>query len=155
MMRRLLCVVGALGLAGCLSSTEAPSGTPSDPTTETFASNLGVNISQMQKTEHGVFYKEVSVGTGATLSAPVTVVITYRGFLKNGALFDSGAQVPLPLSNAAFGFQEGMLGMHVGGERLIVIPSELGYGGHDVITPSGTIPANSTLVFDVHLDQIP
>jgi FKBP-type peptidyl-prolyl cis-trans isomerase FkpA len=155
MMRRLLYLIGALGLAGCLSSTDVPSGTPSDPTTETFASNLGVNISQMQKTEHGVFYKDVSVGTGATLSAPVTVVVTYAGFLKNGALFDSGEQATIPLSNAAFGFQEGMIGMHLGGERLIVIPSELGFGSHDVITPMGTIPANSTLVFDVHLDQIP
>jgi FKBP-type peptidyl-prolyl cis-trans isomerase FkpA len=155
MMRRLLCVIGALGLAGCLSSTDASSGTPSDPTTETFASNLNVNISQMQKTTNGVFYKDISVGTGATLSAPVAVVVTYAGFLKTGTMFDSGSQVPIPLSNAVFGFQEGMLGMHVGGERLIVIPSDLGYGSRDVATPLGTIPANSTLVFDVHLDQIP
>jgi peptidylprolyl isomerase len=155
MMRRVLLLLGALGLAGCLSSTDAPVGTPSDPTTETFASNLGVDIAQMQKTEHGVFYKDVSVGTGATLSAPVAIVVTYAGFLKNGALFDSGSQSQFALSGSVIGFQEGMLGMRVGGERLIVIPSELGYGSRALATPLGTIPANSTLIFDVRLEQIP
>lgn len=151
LLKRLLIVIGALGLGACNLDVAQPSDHPSDPATETFASNLGVNISQMTKTPEGVYYKDVEVGTGAVLTSPTTVIITYAGFLKNGALFDKGSQVQVSLSNSVFGFQNGMMGMHEGGERLIVIPSALGYGSANV----ATIPPNSTLVFDVRLNQIP
>ncbi|HVX38336.1 MAG TPA: FKBP-type peptidyl-prolyl cis-trans isomerase [Gemmatimonadaceae bacterium] len=149
--KALFILAGTLALGACKLDVAQPSDSPSDPATETFASSLGINISQMTKTSAGVYYKDVKVGTGTELTSPVTVVITYNGFLKNGALFDSGSQITIPLSNSVFGFQDGMMGMREGGERLIVIPSALAYGSANV----QGIPPNSTLVFDVLLNQIP
>jgi FKBP-type peptidyl-prolyl cis-trans isomerase len=150
-MRRLLLLLGTLALAGCLNNNDAGDGTPSDPATETFASNLHIDIASMTKTAAGDYYKDVVGGTGGTIVAPVEVVITYAGFLTNGASFDAGTSIMLNLAGSVFGFQDAMLGMRVGGERVMVIPSALGYGQNQV----GVVPPNSTLIFDVKLEQIP
>ena len=155
-MKKLLLLLGCLSLAGCLD-VSSPENNPSDPATETFASSLGVNISQMQKVtvaDQTVYYKDISVGTGAQLSTitqTTTVVIDYAGFLKDGSNFTNGEQQnqPFQLASAILGLQAGMVGMNVGGERLIVIPSTLGYGP----SGNGPVPPNSTLIFDVRLDN--
>jgi len=155
-MKRVLLLVAAVALSGCnLDTGPQVTDNPSDPATETFAASLGVNISQMTKTTDGVYYKDLTVGTGAAISPPLStpfvVEIAYTGFLKDASVFDTSADARFDLTMAIFGFQEGMLGMKVGGERLIVIPSELGYGANNI---SG-IPPNSTLVFDVKLLSLP
>jgi FKBP-type peptidyl-prolyl cis-trans isomerase FkpA len=154
LMKNLLLLLGCLSLAGCLGSTEVADN-PSDPTTESFAPGLGVNISQMQAIAVGsgfVYIKDITVGTGPQLTTPTTVVLTYAAFLAKGTQVDQGTNVPFDLSSVIAGFQRGMLGMNVGGERLIVIPSALAYG---VAGAPPAIPPNATLVFDVRLDQIP
>jgi FKBP-type peptidyl-prolyl cis-trans isomerase len=154
LLKNVPLLLGCLSLAGCLGSTEVADH-PSDPTTESFAPGLGVNISQMQAIAVGsgfVYIKELTVGTGAQLDAPTTVVITYATFLANGTEVDEGSSVPYNLSSVIVGFQRGMLGMNVGGERLIVIPSALAFG---VQGSAPGVPPNATLVFDVRLDEIP
>ena len=118
---------------------------------EAFAASLGVNIPQMTKTPGGDYYKDITLGTGTTLTNQANVVVDYVGYLKNGVQFDSGSAVPFDLRRLVFGFGDGMIGMKVGGERLIVIPSDNGYGPYS----NGPIPPNSTLVFDVKLRSIP
>jgi FKBP-type peptidyl-prolyl cis-trans isomerase len=59
--------------------------------------------------------------------------------------------VQITLGNETVGLQEGLQGMRVGGERLIVIPSALGFGN----TVTGTVPPNSTLVYDIVVTSIP
>jgi FKBP-type peptidyl-prolyl cis-trans isomerase len=158
MMKRALLLFGALALTGCLDTT-APKG--SDPANETFATSLGVNIAQMQKTTSGTYYQDLTVGTGTPLSASTATVNTqvtfdYTGWLSNGTQFDAGTNAgPEALGGLLYGFVDGMIGMNVGGVRLIVIPSDLGYGNAAQSTPSGTsIPANSTLVFKVKLNSV-
>ncbi|MFI5228359.1 MAG: FKBP-type peptidyl-prolyl cis-trans isomerase [Gemmatimonadales bacterium] len=149
-MRRLLILAGTLGLSGCLNVAQ-PADNPTDPATETFAASLGVDIATMTKTGLGDYYKDLIIGDGPALSAPQSVFITYTGYLKNGAVFGSQENEPSNLSfNVPVGLRDGMLGMRVNGERLIVIPSELGYGA----TPNGPIPPNSTLIFHVRLESI-
>ncbi len=148
-LTHLLLVVGALGLSACLN-VDQPSGSPSDPATETFASSLQIDIGSMQKTALGVYYRDITVGTGDVLTKSGPVDITYAGFLKTGFLFDSGQLTGFDITQSVVGLQDGMMGMRVGGERVIVIPSAYGYGDG----PVGPIPANSTLVFDVKLTQI-
>lgn len=149
-MRRPFLLLGALALTACLNTT-GPSNDPSDPATETFASLLHVDISTMQKTQDGVYYRDVTVGSGPALTAPQTIVATYNAYLKNGELWDSGVSQNVDLTMQVIGLQEGTIGMQVGGERLIVVPSALGYGNLIV----GGIPPNSTLVFDLKLVEIP
>jgi FKBP-type peptidyl-prolyl cis-trans isomerase len=155
-MKRLLLLIGCLSLAACNLDTTGSNvtNTPSDPTTEPFAAGLGVNISQMTKVAVGpdfIYIKDLKAGTGAQVTAPsATVQVSYQGFLSNGFRFGNGTSQTFGLAGTVLGFQNGIVGMKVGGERLIVIPSNLGYG--PVI--NGPIPANSTLVFDVSLENI-
>jgi len=153
-LNRFALVLAALVLGACNLDVAQPPNTPSDPTTETFASNLKVDISTMQKTAAGDYYKDGTVGTGAELTQstlPRTVIVTYQAFIKTGALFASAANQLATMNSFPVGMQDGMQGMREGGERLIVIPSALGYGN----TPGAPVPPNSTLIIDVILNQLP
>ncbi len=149
-VKRLAVFLASNALTACVSGTDA-SDTPSDPTTETFATSLGVNIPQMTKTTLGDYYKDIAIGNGVALFSQTKAHITYNAYLKTGSMFGTGASVPFALDSVLVGFRDAVIGMNVGGERLIVIPSDLGYGPYQV----GVIPPNSTLIFDVKLDSIP
>jgi FKBP-type peptidyl-prolyl cis-trans isomerase len=153
-MRRSVIIVAAVALASCLSSNDStlPPDEPSDPATETFADNLHINLSQMTKTALGDYYMDLKVGTGAALSGPQVVVFSFQTFLKNGVLIDQQLGVLKDLNTVVRGLQDGMVGMQVGTERVIVVPSALALGR---IGQPPIIPANATLVFDVILNQIP
>lgn len=130
---------------------------PSNPATETFATSLNVNIAQMTKLPNGVYIQDITVGTGAEVVAKTdTVWVNYAGFLKDGKLFDSGTNTKFEPASLIKGLSSGMMGMKVGGERLVVIPSELGYGGTTKRDFSGKIliPRQSTLVFKVTLIKL-
>ena len=147
----------ALALVGALACNDDITGLgpPSDPATETFAPSLNVNIAQMTKLPGGTYIQDITVGTGAEVVAKTdTVWVTYAGFLKDGKLFNTGTNVKFEPSSLVKGFGAGLAGMKVGGERLMVIPSEQGYGGTSQREP-GTgkilIPRQSTLIFRVTL----
>jgi FKBP-type peptidyl-prolyl cis-trans isomerase len=155
-MKRLFLLLGALSLSACLGDATGP--TPSNPATETFASSLGVNLTDgsFKKTASGTYYKDLTVGTGTALNAPTAtteVDVTYTGWLKSGSQFDTGTNLKFALGGVIFGFVDGMLGMNVGGERLVVIPSELAYGNTTQNGPTATIPPNSTLIFRIKLNS--
>jgi FKBP-type peptidyl-prolyl cis-trans isomerase len=108
--------------------------------------------------------QDVTVGTGTTAEPGSVVSILYVGRLSDGTIFDSSeahGNQPLIFQLGApgiiAGFQIGVNGMKEGGERRMVVPSALGYGGEDVKDPTTgavIIPANSTLVFDVKLVKV-
>ena len=154
-MRRFLPVFVALSLTACLNlNVDSPtaSNNPSDPATETFASSLNINIATMQKTASGVYYKDATVGTGDALTSQTKVVASYLVLLKTGAPVGQSLNETMDLTTQPVGFKDGIVGMHVGGERILVVPSALGYGPR---TDLPGIPPNSTLVFDVKLNLIP
>ena len=111
--------------------------------------------------------QDVSIGTGAEATPGSEVSVLYVGKLEDGTVFDSSAAhnnepmtFVLGTNNLIPGFQIGINGMKVGGERLIVIPPTLGYGDQAVHqnpsdpTSPVVIPANSKLVFDVKLVSV-
>ena len=107
--------------------------------------------------------QDVTVGTGTEATPGSVVSVLYVGKLSDGTVFDSSAahgNAPLNFTLGApgliAGFQVGVNGMKVGGERIMAIPPELGYGTQAVTDASGTviIPANSTLLFDVKLEKV-
>jgi FKBP-type peptidyl-prolyl cis-trans isomerase len=99
----------------------------------------------------------VSVGNGAVAKNGDCLVVKYYGTLaSNGVKFDENFTQPtafaftLGQGQVIQGWDQGLVGMKVGGERRLVIPANLAYGS----TGSGAIPANAALVFDVRLLKI-
>lgn len=149
----MLCAV-ALSIGGCsleVANPYAVNSEPSDPSKEAFDPALKIDLASMTKTEAGAYYKDAKVGTGATLTGNTVIVVSYAGFLRNGAQFAGVSDATTALQTLVGGLRDAMRGMQVGGERIIVVPSALGYG------TAGTIgvPPNSTVVFDVILKSIP
>lgn len=97
--------------------------------------------------------EDTKVGTGKTAEAGTMVSVHYVGTLTNGTKFDSsrdrGAAFTFALGAGQVieGWDKGVAGMKVGGVRKLVIPPDLAYGDRAI----GSIPANSTLVFEVEL----
>lgn len=138
-------------VTGCLTHPDRCADiTPSDPATETFAANLNVNLGAMTRTSDGVYLQDLVVGTGQELTDTAVVQINYSTYLPNGTLVDVSNQGPIILdlgTEAVVGLAEGMIGMKVGGQRLLVIPSNLALGP----CGRGPIPPNSTLVYTIEL----
>ena len=111
----------------------------------TFASSLGVNLANSTKTASGLYYRDIRVGTGTTIGAGQLLNVKYSGALANGTVFDAGTYAFTIPGNVIQGWNEGLLGMKVGGSRQLIIPPSLGYGA----TGSGPIPPNAVLVFTV------
>ncbi|WP_095042935.1 FKBP-type peptidyl-prolyl cis-trans isomerase [Candidatus Promineifilum breve] len=108
------------------------------------------------ETESGLRYYDIVVGDGTTAETGNTVTVNYTGWLTDNVKFDSsidsGVPFPFTLGTGAVipGWEEGVLGMKVGGIRQLVIPAALGYGD----TGSGIIPPGATLVFEVELMDV-
>jgi len=98
--------------------------------------------------------EDLQVGTGAEAIPGRSVEVHYTGRLTDGKKFDSsldrGAAFPFKLGAGQViqGWDRGVAGMRVGGQRKLTIPPELGYGARGF---SNLIPPNSTLVFEVEL----
>jgi FKBP-type peptidyl-prolyl cis-trans isomerase FkpA len=131
--------------------------TPTDPALLTFAPGLNVNLSAMTRTSSGLYIQDEVVGTGATAVRGSTVTVDYTGWLHNGTQFDtSSGRSPIEVvnigsANVIAGWNEGLIGMRVGGRRLLVIPPRLAYGSEG---RSPSIPAHATLVFRVDLRSV-
>jgi FKBP-type peptidyl-prolyl cis-trans isomerase FkpA len=106
------------------------------------------------KTESGLLYQVLTPAEGEKPADTDTVQVHYKGTLIDGTQFDSsyerGEPATFPLNRVIPGWTEGVQHMAVGSKFKFVIPPELAYGEQD--TP--TIPANSTLVFEVELLKI-
>jgi FKBP-type peptidyl-prolyl cis-trans isomerase FkpA len=100
-------------------------------------------------TESGLYFVMTVGGTGAQPSSGSTVTVNYKGYLTDGTVFDQSAAAGLsfPLSSVIKGWQEGIPYFKKGGKGILLIPSALGYGTQ----PTGKIPANSVLIFDIEL----
>jgi len=103
--------------------------------------------------ESGLAVEDIKVGGGEEAASGMLVTVHYTGRLLNGRTFDSSLtrgepfQFVLGSGQVIEGWERGILGMRVGGERVLVIPPQLAYGESKV----GIIPPSSTLVFEVEL----
>ncbi|OLQ78792.1 FKBP-type peptidyl-prolyl cis-trans isomerase FkpA [Photobacterium proteolyticum] len=108
----------------------------------------------VMKTDSGLLYQVETQGEGDKPAATDTVKVHYKGTLTDGTEFDSSYKrnqpATFPLNQVIPGWTEGVQLMQVGSKFKFVIPPELAYGSQ--ANPS--IPANSTLVFEVELLDI-
>ena len=96
-------------------------------------------------------------GTGEEVKPGATITAHYTGALvRNGIIFQSshdfGKAITFGLDQVIKGWTVGVPGMKVGGTRRLIIPAEMAYGDQ---SPASNIPANSDLVFDIDLMEIP
>lgn len=106
------------------------------------------------ETPSGLQYQVLQGAEGKKPKATDTVHVHYHGTLLNGQVFDSSVQrgepISFPLNQVIAGWTEGLQLMSIGSKYRFFIPSELAYGDQAV----GSIPAGSTLIFDVELLDI-
>ena len=109
---------------------------------------------EKQTMSNGLQIEDIKIGEGNEVKKFDIVTVNYTGTLEDGTKFDSSlnpGRTPFRFTVGAGqvikGWDDGLMGMKVGGKRKLTIPPELGYGSRD----NGPIPANSTLIFDIDL----
>ncbi len=153
MSRRLsltLTTAAALGLSclpGC-KQADAPASADAKPA----AGEPGKEV----QTASGLRYTDTLVGSGKEAQSGMTAVMEYTGTLLDGTQFDtSKGKAPFEFKIGAGsvikGWDEGIVGMKVGGKRSLKIPAALGYGENG---KPPTIPPAATLLFDVELKEL-
>lgn len=144
--------------AGCGGGDEADMPASSSSPTATVSALPAGQITQLTPID-------IVVGAGAAAEAGATAVVHYTGWLyepaaadRRGAKFDSSVDrgqpftFPLGAGRVIRGWDEGVVGMRVGGKRLLFIPPEYGYGERGAA--GGAIPPNATLYFEVELLEL-
>ena len=109
---------------------------------------------EKQTMSNGLVIEDIKIGDGQEVEKFNIVTVNYTGLLEDGTKFASSlnpGSTPFRFTVGAGqvikGWDEGLIGMKVGGKRKLTIPPELGYGSRD----NGPIPANSTLIFEIDL----
>ncbi|MFT6856202.1 MAG: FKBP-type peptidyl-prolyl cis-trans isomerase FkpA [Cyclobacteriaceae bacterium] len=118
---------------------------------EQILSYLEANDLEAEKTSSGLYYIIEAEGTGQRPSASSTVVVGYKGYLTDGTVFDQNGNASFSLTRVIPGWTEGMQLFREGGNGILFVPAELGYGSSGI---SGVIPGNSALVFEVDLKEV-
>lgn len=96
---------------------------------------------------------DTKTGTGAEVKSGDTITVNYIGRLTNGTVFDTSVgrqpfSTVIGTGQVIKGWDQGILGMKVGGIRRLIIPPDLAYGSQGA---GGSIPPNATLIFDIEL----
>ncbi|MDR7050236.1 FKBP-type peptidyl-prolyl cis-trans isomerase FkpA [Duganella sp. 3397] len=152
----------AAAAAQATSATPAAAATAAAPAP---AAPVVVGSATPGPAAESLIVNDTKVGTGREATSGSTVYMHYTGWLyrplaKNmrGRQFDSSIPRGEPLDfvlgtgRVIKGWDQGIVGMKVGGKRTLIIPSELAYGSR--AAPGGGIPPNSALIFDVELIDV-
>ena len=127
---------------------------PSDPNPLLFAmAEQSSNLENSEITQSGLIITDLVVGEGDKAEQGQTVTVNYTGTLENGEQFDTSIgrapfSFPLGAGRVIKGWDEGVVGMQIGGKRKLTIPPELGYGSRGA---GNVIPPNATLIFEIEL----
>ena len=150
-MHRILLL---LSLAACApKEPDVISNTPASIAEAKFASTLDIDIEKFDTNASGLYWRDLEAGDGAVVRAGQVVSVNYDGRFPDGSPFDASdpgdpIRFPIGVGRVITGWDQGLVGMKIGGKRQLIIPPALGYGSQG--SPP-VIPPNATLVFTVEV----
>jgi FKBP-type peptidyl-prolyl cis-trans isomerase len=156
-MKKSYCISAGLAVFALIGAASSVSANPfkhEKSNDAQVAYPLGPDADGYYTSSTGLKFKDVNKGDGPRPRQGQTVVVHYTGWLTNGEKFDSSVDRGQPFEfvlgagNVIKGWDEGVKGMHIGGERRLLIPPQLGYGAKGA---GSSIPPNAKLLFDVQL----
>ncbi len=105
-----------------------------------------------EKSDSGLYYVIETQGEGVKPNSNSNVTVNYKGYFLNGTVFDqsNSAGISFNLQQVIAGWTEGITYYNEGGEGILLIPSQLGYGSKNY----NGIPGGSVLVFDIKLLKV-
>jgi FKBP-type peptidyl-prolyl cis-trans isomerase len=138
-----------LAFTGCAPKSAATGATPSTIESTTYAPDLAIDLRQFTRLNSGMYIDDVIEGKGVVAAEGRKATFRYAAYLPDGTVVESQRQpIEAELNeNMVKGLRFGMAGMHSGGQRRLIVPPSLAYGGKQY----GRVPPNSILVFDVEL----
>ncbi len=152
--RRIVIALIVLVFLGLIAYLVWQALTPETPAVET---PVAAPAGEVITTASGLQYQEIVIGDGDEAVPGSRVQVHYTGRLEDGTQFDTSRERGQPFEftlgagRVIQGWDEGIAGMREGGQRTLIIPSELGYG-ESGFPP--VIPPNATLIFDVELIEV-
>ncbi len=121
-----------------------------------FLNVFGCIVEEDEKLKE-LIVEDLIIGSGKEAKPDSEIKVDYTGWLEDGTEFDSSLKegrtplsITLGIGQVIQGWDQGVPGMKVGGKRRLTIPPHLGYGNRSV----GSIPPNSTLIFEVNLLEV-
>jgi FKBP-type peptidyl-prolyl cis-trans isomerase FkpA len=119
---------------------------------EEISAYIAKNKLTAQRSDSGLYYIINNTGTGVRPTANSTVKVSYKGYFTDGSVFDESSTegISFGLQQVIKGWAEGIPYFKEGGNGILLIPSNLGYGSKD----SGPIPGGSVLIFEVKLIKV-
>ena len=124
-----------------------------EPQTETdILKYIEDNNLNATKSSSGLYYVIKNLGTGTRPTSNSNVTVAYKGYLLDGSVFDqSNANgISFGLNQVIPGWTEGITYFKEGGDGILLVPYQLGYGANG----RGTIPGGAVLIFDVKLIRV-
>ncbi len=152
-MKLTLLTAAAVVLTAVTAAPDAALAAETDPKKE----EAPVAAETTVTTPSGLKYVDLVTGDGVEATKDAFVEVHYTGWLENGTKFDSSLDRGRPFGfilgagRVIQGWDEGVVGMRVGGRRKLIIPPSIGYGERGA---GGVIPPNATLVFEVDLIKV-
>ena len=123
-----------------------------------FLTVFGCNEKKEGKMVNGMLIVDNVVGEGLEAEKFDILTVHYTGKLEDGTVFDSSKNpgrdpfpVTIGIGQVIKGWDEGIIGMKIGGTRTLTIPPEMGYGTRGA---GDVIPPNATLIFEVELLEV-
>ncbi|MDP5106740.1 MAG: FKBP-type peptidyl-prolyl cis-trans isomerase [Polaribacter sp.] len=133
--------------------TSCTSDSISEPQTEAdILQYIKENSLDAKRTDSGLYYVINTQGTGAKPTSTSTVKVAYKGYFLDGKVFDksNASGISFGLNQVIPGWTEGIQLFNEGGEGVLLIPYNLGYGANQY----STIPGGSVLIFDINLISV-
>ncbi|MEN8964936.1 MAG: FKBP-type peptidyl-prolyl cis-trans isomerase [Polaribacter sp.] len=149
-MKNILSLILFTTLFGSCSSNDEPN---FEPQTEAdilkYIDENGLNA---EKSNTGLYYVIENEGSGEKPTSTSNVTVAYKGYFLNGTIFDksNSSGVSFNLQQVIKGWTEGITYFKEGGNGILIIPSNLGYGNNG----RRSIPGGAVLVFDINLISV-